>query len=71
MARFLAFFTLFHLSLIFFRPEVPFKIILVSLKLIALKSVQSTLSHLISTSVPRATFTRFFVEHGLFQYYLY
>ena len=35
------------------------------------KSVQSTLSHLISTSVPCATFTRFFVEHGLFQYYLY
>ena len=34
-----------------------------------LKSVQSTLSHLISTSVPRATFTRFFVKHGLFQYY--
>ena len=33
------------------------------------KSVQSTLSHLISTSVPRATFTRFLVEHGLFQYY--
>ena len=27
------------------------------------KSVQSTLSHLISTSVPRATFTSFFVEH--------
>ena len=24
MARFLAFFTLFHLSLTFFRPEVPF-----------------------------------------------
>ena len=36
-----------------------------------LKSVQSTLSHLISTSVPPATFTRFFVERGLFQYYLY
>ena len=36
-----------------------------------IKSVQSTLSHLISTSVPRATFTRFFVEHGSFQYYLY
>ena len=34
-----------------------------------LKSDQSTLSHLISTSVPRATFTRFLVEHGLFQYY--
>ena len=25
MARFLAFFTLFHLSVTFFRPEVPFK----------------------------------------------
>ena len=25
MARFLAFFTLFHLSFTFFRPEVPFK----------------------------------------------
>ena len=25
MARFLAFFTVFHLSLTFFRPEVPFK----------------------------------------------
>ena len=35
------------------------------------KSVQSTLSHLISTSVPRATFTRFLVEHGLLQYYSY
>ena len=33
------------------------------------KSVQSTLSHLISTSVPRTTFTRFLVEHQLFQYY--
>ena len=32
------------------------------------KSVQSTLSHLISTSAPRATF---FVERRLFQYYLY
>ena len=28
MARFLAFFTLFHLSLPFFRPEVPFKFFL-------------------------------------------
>ena len=27
------------------------------------KSVQSTLSHLKSTFVPRATFTHFFVEH--------
>ena len=38
------------------------------------KSVQSTLSHLICqmlTSVPRTIFTRFFEEHGLFQYYLY
>ena len=35
----------------------------------SIKSVQSTLSHLISTSVPRATFTRLLVEHGLFQYY--
>ena len=33
------------------------------------KSVQSTLSHLITTSVSHATFTRFFVEHELFQYY--
>ena len=33
------------------------------------KSVQSTLSHLMSTSVPRATFTRSLVEHRLFQYY--
>ena len=36
-----------------------------------LKSVQSTLSHLITTSVPRAMFTHFLVEHGLSQYYLY
>ena len=36
---------------------------------IVVKSVQSTLSHLASNSVPRATFTRFLVEHGLFQYY--
>ena len=34
-----------------------------------LKSVQSTLSHLILTSVPRATLIRFLVEHELFQYY--
>ena len=34
-----------------------------------LKYVQSTLSHLILTSVPRATFTRFLLEHELFQYY--
>ena len=27
MARFFAFFTLFHLSLTFFRPEVPFKFV--------------------------------------------
>ena len=33
------------------------------------KSVQSALSDLITTSVPRATFTRFLVEHGFFQYY--
>ena len=33
------------------------------------KSVQSTLSHLISTSVPPATFTRFLIQHGLFEYY--
>ena len=33
------------------------------------KSVLSTLSHLISTSVPPARLTRFIVEHGLFQYY--
>ena len=39
--------------------------------IVGLRSVQSTLSHLISTSVLRATFTRFFVEHGLFQHYLY
>ena len=32
-----------------------------------LKSVQSTLSHLISTSVPLATFTCFFAELRLFQ----
>ena len=31
-----------------------------------LESFQSTLSHLITTSVPRAMITRFFVEHGLF-----
>ena len=30
------------------------------------KSVQSTLSHLILTSVSRAMFTRFLVDHGLF-----
>ena len=35
------------------------------------KSVQSTLSHLITTSVPHAMFTHFLVEHGLSQYYLY
>ena len=34
-------------------------------------SVQSTLSHLITTSVPRAIFTHFLVEHGLSEYYLY
>ena len=37
----------------------------------SVKSVQSTLSHLITTSVPRAMFTHFLVEHGLSQYYLY
>ena len=31
---------------------------------IVLKSVQSTLSRLITTSVPRAMFTHFLVEHG-------
>ena len=36
-----------------------------------LKSVQSTLSHLITTSVPRAMLTHFLVEHGLSQYYLF
>ena len=36
---------------------------------IEVKSVQSTLSNLITTSVPHATFTRFLVEHGLFQYH--
>ena len=35
------------------------------------KSVQSTLCHLITTSVPRAMFTLFLVEHGWSQYYLY
>ena len=35
------------------------------------KSVQSTLSHLITTSVPSAMFTHFLVEHGLSQYHLY
>ena len=39
------------------------------------KSVQSTLSHLISTSVPRGsreyTTKYFFVEHELFQHYLF
>ena len=34
-----------------------------------LKPFQSTLSHMKSTSVPRATFTRFLMEHGLFKYY--
>ena len=33
-----------------------------------IESVQSTLSHPITTSVQRATITRFFVEHGLFKY---
>ena len=33
------------------------------------KSVQSTLSHLITTSITRAMFTHFLVEHGLSQYY--
>ena len=32
---------------------------------------QSNLSHLKSPSVARATFTRFLMEHGSFQYYLY
>ena len=36
-----------------------------------LKSVQSTLSQLITTSVPRAMFTHFLVEHGLSQCHLY
>ena len=35
------------------------------------KSVQLTLSYLITTSAPRVMFTHFFVEHGLSQYYLY
>ena len=35
------------------------------------KSVQSTLRHLLTTSVPRAMFTHFLVEHELSQYYLY
>ena len=35
------------------------------------ESVRSTLSHLIMTSVPHATITCFFMEHGLFKYYLY
>ena len=35
------------------------------------ESVRSTLSHLITTSVSHATITHFFVEHGLFKYYLY
>ena len=30
------------------------------------KSVQATLSHQKSISVPRTTFTRFLVKHGLF-----
>ena len=34
-----------------------------------LKSVQSALSHLITTSVPSAMFTNFLVEHGLPQCY--
>ena len=34
-----------------------------------LKSVQSTLSYLKSTSVPRVAFTYFLVEHGLIKYY--
>ena len=37
----------------------------------ALESVQSTLSHLITTSVSRAMFAHFLVEHGVCQYYLY
>ena len=40
-------------------------------KATVVKSVQSTLSYLITTSVPRAMFTHFLVEHGLSQYYLY
>ena len=39
--------------------------------IVALKSVQSTLSHLITTSVPHAMFAHFLVEHGLSQYYLH
>ena len=34
-----------------------------------LKSAQSTLSQLITTSIPRAMFTHFLVEHGLSQHY--
>ena len=36
-----------------------------------LKSVKSALSHPILISVARTAFTRFLVEHGLFQYYSY
>ena len=32
---------------------------------IVVKSVQSTLSHVITTSVPRAMFTHFLMEHEL------
>ena len=39
--------------------------------LLLVKSVQSTLSHLITTSVPRAMLTHFLVEHGWYQSYLY
>ena len=35
------------------------------------KSVQSTLSYLITTSIPLAMFTHFLVEHGLSQYDLF
>ena len=38
----------------------------VAAHIMSVKSVQSTLSHLITTSAPHATFTRFLVEHGLF-----
>ena len=45
MARFFAFFTLFHLSLTFFRPEVPFKIEAMEALLWLIKCVYFILTH--------------------------
>ena len=59
-----------------FLVPVPMPAVLVPLMYVPVtthqvKSVQSTLSHLITTSVPRAMFTHLLVRDELFLYYLY